>query len=88
MCYRTATAAPGELERAEKRLATLAGVRPPYMDEYEALTGQLQVSRNTSQALLAWPLLIAGLRRSCLPWSMCKGRRILSSSRTPQSPRH
>ncbi|KAF6264738.1 Clusterin-associated protein-1 [Scenedesmus sp. NREL 46B-D3] len=32
-----------ELERAEKRLATLAGVRPAYMDEYEALTGQLQV---------------------------------------------
>lgn len=35
--------AVGELERAEKRLATLAGVRPPYMDEYEALTAQLQV---------------------------------------------
>jgi hypothetical protein len=32
-----------ELERAEKRLATLAGVRPAYMDEYEALTGQMQV---------------------------------------------
>ena len=33
-----------ELERAEKRLATLAGVRPAYMDEYEALQGQLQVN--------------------------------------------
>jgi hypothetical protein len=33
----------GELERAEKRLATLAAVRPAYMDEYEALQGQLQV---------------------------------------------
>lgn len=32
-----------ELERAEKRLATLAAVRPAYMDEYEALEGQLQV---------------------------------------------
>jgi hypothetical protein len=39
----SAAHAAGELERAEKRLATLAGVRPPYMDEYEALTGQLQV---------------------------------------------
>jgi hypothetical protein len=41
----------GELERAEKRLATLAGVRPPYMDEYEALTGQLQVMRVLSLQL-------------------------------------
>lgn len=32
-----------ELERAEKRLATLAAVRPAYMDEYEQLQGQLQV---------------------------------------------
>ncbi|GBF96913.1 hypothetical protein Rsub_09918 [Raphidocelis subcapitata] len=32
----------GELERAEKRLATLAAVRPAYADEYEALEGQLQ----------------------------------------------
>jgi hypothetical protein len=41
-----------ELERAEKRLATLAGVRPAYMDEYEALTGQLQVSLQPITALL------------------------------------
>jgi hypothetical protein len=40
----------GELERAEKRLATLAGVRPPYMDEYEALTGQLQVQTEPEMA--------------------------------------
>lgn len=39
----------GELERAEKRLATLAGVRPPYMDEYEALTLQLQVSTHRGE---------------------------------------
>jgi flagellar biosynthesis chaperone FliJ len=39
-----------ELERAEKRLATLAGVRPAYMDEYEALTGQLQVSQLSEMA--------------------------------------
>ena len=32
-----------ELERAEKRLATLAAVRPAYMDEYEQLQAQLQV---------------------------------------------
>lgn len=32
-----------ELERCEKRLATLTGVRPAYMDEYERLTGELQV---------------------------------------------
>ncbi len=33
-----------ELERAEKRLGTLAAVRPAYMDEYEALQGTLQVT--------------------------------------------
>jgi hypothetical protein len=32
-----------ELERSEKRLATLASVRPAYMDEYERLQGELQV---------------------------------------------
>ena len=46
-----ALCASGELERAEKRLATLAGVRPPYMDEYEALTAQLQVG---TQSALPW----------------------------------
>lgn len=34
---------PPSPHRCAKRLATLAGVQPPYMDEYEALTGQLQV---------------------------------------------
>lgn len=37
-----------ELERAEKRLSTLAAVRPPYMDEYETLTGKLQVNGSTA----------------------------------------
>lgn len=32
-----------ELARAEKRLATLASVRPAYMDEFEVLSTQLQV---------------------------------------------
>jgi hypothetical protein len=38
----------GELERAEKRLATLEAVRPAYMDEYEALEAQLQVGGGAS----------------------------------------
>lgn len=32
----------GELERSEKRLGRLQGVRPAYMDEYEKLQGELQ----------------------------------------------
>lgn len=35
-----------ELERSEKRLATLRTVRPPYMDEYERLQGELQMLYN------------------------------------------
>ncbi len=31
-----------ELERAEKRLSSLAVVRPAYMDEYEVLQAELQ----------------------------------------------
>ena len=31
-----------ELERADKRLSSLAVVRPAYMDEYEALQAELQ----------------------------------------------
>ena len=31
-----------ELERADKRLASLAVVRPAYMDEYEDLQAELQ----------------------------------------------
>ena len=31
-----------ELERADKRLASLAVVRPAYMDEYEGLQAELQ----------------------------------------------
>ena len=32
----------GELERADKRLSSLAVVRPAYMDEYEVLQAELQ----------------------------------------------
>lgn len=49
-----------ELERCEKRLATLQGVRPAYMDEYEKLVEELQslwahhfcMNQNVSRA--AW----------------------------------
>jgi hypothetical protein len=48
-----------EVERAEKRLATLAAVRPAYMDEYQSLEGQLQVI-----------LLFGGGGRGVL-WRLC-----------------
>ncbi|KAF8065720.1 cluap1 [Scenedesmus sp. PABB004] len=66
----------GELERAEKRLATLAGVRPAYMDEHDALTAQLQARmgsrgrchRRSCCSRHAGPLLVAArTRRRALP---------------------